>query len=81
MDEYLAIVYLLGMNECTRNGDIRIVGMSSTCILAGRIDLCHNYEWTAVCHANWDKYDAQVVCRQFGYPARGKSSIAVNHWL
>ena len=62
-----------GENTCTRNGDIRIIGLNSSCIIAGRMDLCYNLEWRAVCHGEWDINEAMVVCELFGFPANGQS--------
>ena len=58
------------MDACT-HGDIRIAGVRSETLLAGRVDLCYQEEWRVVCQNLWDRNDAMVVCRQFGFPAEG----------
>ena len=34
----------------------------------GDVEYCRNNEWRYVCDDNWDKKDADVACRQAGYP-------------
>ena len=62
------------MDACT-DGDIRMMGVSSTSTIAGRVDLCYQSQWRAVCQSMWDRDDSMVVCRQFGFPAEGNSIL------
>ena len=49
-------------------GDIRVIGVSYTGGVAGRIEICVDGEWRAVCADNvWDIRDATTVCRQLGF--------------
>ena len=53
---------------CTE-GEVRLVdGIIEN---EGRIEICYNRVWGAVCDQGWDKTDAHVACTQLGYSERG----------
>ena len=52
-----------------------MIGTNTSHLIAGRMLICDGMEWRAVCHGEWDREDATVVCRQLGFPATGKPSI------
>ena len=52
------------------SGDIRLVGGSVAD--EGRVELCLNNAWGTICDDGFDVNDANVICRQLGYPDHGK---------
>ena len=63
-------VFYHAATNCT-HGSVRLSGgLTPT---EGRVEVCVNGIWSAVCHYDWNYQDAFVVCRQLGYPASGVS--------
>ena len=69
----------IGVSDCTHAEDAGVLCSGTTCLhgsirlsgstaTQGRVEICHNNVWGAVCAKSWDKLDALVVCRQLGLP-------------
>ena len=54
---------------CSNEGQVRLRGGGSD---QGRVELCLNGMWGAICASSWDDINASVVCRQLGYTGEGK---------
>ena len=55
---------MLGISQC-KEADVRLV--DGITLEDGRVEICFNGFWGAVCDDSWDNRDAGVVCRQLGY--------------
>ena len=64
------IGYVVFLAIC-KPGDIRLSGSKYSS--QGRVDVCVNGTWGTVCEKSFDINVANVVCRQLGYFAYGKS--------
>lgn len=56
------------VSDCL-DGDIRLAGGSTA--LQGRVEVCLNNAWGAVCHRSFDAREARVVCDQLGFQRAG----------
>ena len=59
---------LVNITSVCTEGDIRLQGGNST---HGRVEICFNNVWGTICNDSWGISDAQVACRQLGFPTKG----------
>ena len=52
-------------------GDVRLVGGETEA--EGRVDMCINWEWWAVCGDEWTNRSSAVVCGQLGFSPDGEA--------
>ena len=53
-------------SSCT-TGDVRLVDGGGE--MEGRVEVCRGGVWGAVYDYRWNFNDAQITCRQLGYPS------------
>ena len=55
------------------NRDFRLVG--GTTDREGRVEVCMNGRWMAVCSNGWTEREAGLLCREMGHSSFGKRII------
>ena len=70
-----------GGAQCS-SGVLRVRGIKTDDLVAGRLEFCHEMEWKAVCDNKWDAVDATTVCTHFGLSqGEWKISTPTTQWL
>uniref|UniRef100_A0A1X7TY56 SRCR domain-containing protein n=1 Tax=Amphimedon queenslandica TaxID=400682 RepID=A0A1X7TY56_AMPQE len=66
--------------ELCTDGDIRIVGDTSSSPSYGRVDLCVSQTWGTICDSSWTDTEASVVCKQQGFSPYGAKATYGSHY-
>ena len=70
--------YLVIVGQVCTQGAIRLQGGTVTATIGqGRVEICNNNVWGTVCDDLWGTPDAQVACRQLGYPTTGATALTL----
>ena len=61
------VVLLFSVPSSCTTGDVRLVDGGGE--MEGRVEVCRGGVWGAVYDYRWNFNDAQITCRQLGYPS------------
>ena len=57
-------------------GSVRINGST---LLTGRVEIFYNDQWGTICDHGWDINDANVLCKQLGFPQASHAYSGATH--
>ena len=73
----LLLDFLLQLERTCSDGDIRLSLLNGSSSKEGRVELCVEGVWSAICATSWETIDTAVVCRQLGYSPWGKIAMVL----
>ena len=70
---FMIACYLFQVPANCTDGQIRLRGGFTQ--REGRVEICIDRVWGTICDNSWDRYEAQVVCRQLGHSILGEYMV------
>lgn len=71
---YSTLGVIVDTTVMCKNGDVRLSGGATE--NSGRVELCTDNQWGAICDDDWDESEATVVCRQLQYSTNGRITFS-----
>ena len=68
---FVTLIFAVAGDGCD-NGELRLADGSTSA--SGRLEVCFNDIWGAVCYQNWTRMNTDVACRQLGWLTGCESS-------
>ncbi|XP_078382504.1 uncharacterized protein LOC144665192 isoform X1 [Oculina patagonica] len=62
--------------QAITEGTIRLNGSKPS---TGRVEIFHNDQWGTICDHDWDINEANVVCKQLGFPKASRAHSGATH--
>ena len=75
---YINISYFIDPGGCNNDGQVRLV--NGTIEQEGRVEICTNRVWGAVCQIGWSIFDAYVLCKSLGYGGQSILPIELHNY-
>jgi deleted-in-malignant-brain-tumors protein 1 len=69
------IIMLVGTRMCI-DGEVRLFDGENFSQREGRVEMCFNGVWEAVCADGWDEVATNIVCSQLGYSTGNHSGFS-----
>ena len=72
---------LTAKTESCRDDEVSVRLVNGTSERNGRVELCWNNQWKAVCDSGWDQAEARTVCTELGYLTNNREYFGVYFFL
>ena len=74
----LHVYMIAATTEQCQEDEVSVRLVNGTSERNGRVELCWNHQWKAVCDDEWDQAEASTVCRELGYLTSNREYFSVN---